>query len=1204
VVHENGAGADILGGAVKRDDSANDSLYIKFHVDPLSDKNTEEYFAALELFDGDIERLGVGNALKAWAYSAFLSTDHSGQSNIVAEYIDLRSAMAHFAADGTPTPYQFPQRGAGVTIVFKVQYVPGEDDLVTVWLNPDLGPGANEVYQAANLTTRFNASASFDEIRLRHGGGGGGWTFSDLAVATSFNDFVDVSSARPGGDFSGAGWSLAVNFRAWQKEHGLPQIPVRALSQTLDGYIWVGSDDGIGRFDGVRFVSFGPREGLGIGQVRTLFGDSHGALWIGSADRGLSRWHNGRVTNFRSEQGLPSNAITALAEDAEGRLWVGTAAGLVVRQEGRFAPLKAADDVKGNGITALVKEPNGAVLLSVKGIGVFRYIGQKLLPLNDSSEEQALKDTHCLLADQTGRIWISGGDDLVLCAEGETWHRYKIPRHLAKPFVSTLAEDGDGTIWAGSASGGLLRVREGRVAALPANSGLLGNLVGALLTDREGKLWVGTDSGLNRLRRKRLFALGQNEGLGFGAVHGLAEVARGVVWAIKPTDGLYRWDGRIFSRLNTAGLVPRDSQITALLAGSDGICWVAGANGLLRYKDPIAAADEAKQFPLPGHDILSLGEDRVGNLYAGTRQGKLFCLRNGEWAPRNDFAQTNAITALMALSEDSLWIGTDGAGLFRLERGTIDHIDKADGLLSDVIRALYLDTQGVLWIGTAGGGLSRWRDGRLANFTTREGLPDNTISQILEDDAGRLWLGTSGGIACVSKRGLDDFAAGKTPAVYSQLFGRTEGMLAEECVGGFHPAGLKTASGQLWFSTVKGAVVVEPRAQPTNAAPPSVVLEEVLVDGVPSSNSTTPKVEAHQGTAGAGDETRPLRIRPGRHQLELRYTGLSFDAPELLRFRYRLEGLDPDWIDAGQRRSALYSYVPPGDYHFRVLACNADGVWTANTTELSLAVLRHFWQTWWFIGLSAAGVLISVGAAIRFVEKRKLHKHLERLEEERALERERTRIAQDLHDEMGAKLCRISFLSEHARQADLKPAELQNQIASISAASRDVLQSLDEIVWAVNPRNDTVEHVASYIGQYAEEYFRMTGIECELNIPAQFPGCALSSQIRHHLFLAMHEALTNILKHSEATRVEISMNCSATALEVAASDNGKGFDCPELQQNGHDSGAASGEGLRNMYQRLVDIGGLCVIQSAPGRGTRIRFVLPVDGATPQPQAKL
>src|SRR5208282_2455347 len=278
-VHETGVGTDILGGVLRRDDSSTDTLYFKFHVDPLSDATTEEYFAAFQLFEGNHERVAVGNALKAWAYSAF-ATGQIGQSNQAIEYIDLKSSQPESSGIGTFYTYELVHWCIERTIVFKVQYVAGGDDLVTVWLNPDLRPGATEDSQPQSLTTRFKANASFDQIHLRHGGGNG-WIFSEMAIATSFSDFVNANG-------SGAGGETPFTFRSWQREQGLSENYVRALAQTRDGYIWVGTDEGVRRFDGVDFLSLGPQEGFQGGPVQVLFGDSRGALWIGSVGGGLS----------------------------------------------------------------------------------------------------------------------------------------------------------------------------------------------------------------------------------------------------------------------------------------------------------------------------------------------------------------------------------------------------------------------------------------------------------------------------------------------------------------------------------------------------------------------------------------------------------------------------------------------------------------------------------------------------------------------------------------------------------------------------------------------------------------------------------------------------------------------------------------------------------------------------------------------------
>jgi ligand-binding sensor domain-containing protein/signal transduction histidine kinase len=1197
LVHENGAGSDILGGSVKRDNTANDTLYFKFHVNPLSDKDTEEYAAAFELYEGDVERLGVGNALKAWAYSAFFGTDAAGESNNISGYIDLHTLKPE--SPGTAGSYQYPRRGVGVTIVFKIQYIPGEDDLVTVWLNPDLGPGANEAYQPEELTTRFNARATFDEIRLRHSGGGGGWEFSDLAIATSFSDFVDASSARPSEDSSGImGGAQKFSFQSWQKEQGLPQNPVRALVQTHDDYLWMGGEDGLGRFDGLKFVPFGIQDGIKTGHVTALFEDRHHALWIGSADSGLSRWQNNQFTTWTRHEGLPANAITALCEDGTGRLWVGTTAGLVSWDNGPSAPLAPKGMFDGRRICALVRDRGGQIWIGAAGLGVLQFTNNRFLPVADDSPDDPLKDPHCLLVDFRGRLWVGAGDDLVLCREGDHWRRYRIPHNQARGYISSLAEEADGTVWAGSANGGLLQFKNGKFATIPANSGLAGDRINSLLVDHDGRLWVGTDAGLNHLNRKSLFVMSQDQGLGFGAVQSLAEVSPGVVWAGKPSDGLYRWDGKSFSRLPGIGLSSHDSQINALLVTHDGYCWVATTNNLLLYKDPTAAADEVKVIAPPVPNIISLAEDRDGVLWVGTREGRLWLLHENRWLEQSKFSQTNAITAIVPAQDGSMWVGTDGDGIYEFKAGGLIHFGRNEGLSSAAIRALFSDAKGALWIGTSSEGLTRLEHDRITNFTPHEGLPES-ISQILEDDSGNLWLGTGKGIACVNKQSLSDLADGRIGVVYPQIFGRAEGMLSEECTAGYCPAGLRTGAGLLWFSTMKGVAVVNPRVQPAAARPPTAILEEVRVDDVPMTWAAVP------GEPSESRLTTPesLRIPPGKHRVEFLYTAINFDAPDQLHFRYLLDGLDTDWVEAGSRRTAFYSYLPPGTYHFAIAACGNNGFWGDTGPVLEVIESRHFWQTWWFISSVGVGLMVLVGTTVRIVEKRKLHQRLKRLEQERALERERTRIAQDLHDEMGAKLCRISFLSEHARRSEISREEMRDQIASISDSSREVLHSLDEIVWAVNPQNDTLEHVASYIGQYAEEYFQMTGIECALDIPTQLPPYALSSQARHHLFLATHEAITNILKHSGATRTSIAMKLNGGAFEIVISDNGKGFNASvALNENG--PATPSGNGLGNMYRRLTDVGGHCEMESTPGQGTRIRFVIFLKPVAQQPPIKL
>jgi ligand-binding sensor domain-containing protein/signal transduction histidine kinase len=1189
LAHDTGAGSsfltgsamDILGGAVKADDSSSNTLYFKFHVDPLSDVSTEKYFAGLQLYEGDVDRLGVGNSWEAYAYSAFNASE-TGESNRISGDFDLHSSRREPSGLGSFFQYELPRRGIECTIVFKIQYVPHGDDVVTVWLNPDLSPGASEKNQAKELTTQFRANASFNQIRLRHAGGGNGWTFSDIAIATEFRDFV-----RPNELEGGNGRGLrSLTFQSWQREQGLPQNPVRAMAQTRDGYLWLGGDGGLARFDGLRFIPFDVREGMRGEPVSSLLEDASGNFWIGTLGGGLICLRDGHFSAYTISNGLPSDAITALVEEGTNRLWVGTQAGLAFLEDGKFVAVKGAEEFNGRSITALFKDPRGSVWVGVSGVGVFEFSAGRFRLPPDSSPEGLLRDTHCLLVDKAGRIWIGAGDDYVLCREGNEWRRYRIPRHLARPYVNSFAEEPDGTVWAGSVSEGLFEFTEGKVLPVNASGGLPDNFVESLFVDREGNLWVGTAAGLTRVRRSNLSALGASEGLGYGAVHGSAELESGDVFVAKFGDGLFRWNGKQFDRISGAD-ESQFAHVNAVMRAQNGNVWIAGEQGLLRLKNPNAVTNDVEVI-LRGEQFLSLAEDRNGNFWAGTREGTLW--RQGSiWQSRTNL--NHPVVALAADADGSVWIGTEGAGLFHYKDSALAHFDKSDGLLNSSVRVLRLDARHDLWIGTAGSGLSRLRDGHIGanSFTVRQGLPDNTVSQILEDGSGRFWLGCNRGIASVNKTDLNDLCDGKIPALYPRVYGRAEGMLSEECSGGFCPAGLKTQSGLLWFSTLKGIVVIDPhperRAQERPSAPP-VIIEEVLVDGLTVAEPNNARVPVADSSGVAAHESPGvLRLPPGRHRVEFHFTGLSLSAPERIRFRYRMENLDSDWFEAGTRRTAFYSYVPPGDYRFRVIACNSDGIWNETGTTFALTVQQQLWQSWWFIGSSALALLVGVGTLVRFAEKRKMATQLKILEQERALERERSRIARDLHDDLGSSLARISLLSGLVKADKENPVQVETHASKISQSADQTVRALEEIVWAVRPGSDTLQSLVEYIAHFASELFEGNRTRCRLDLPDDLPALALPPDVRHNMFLVVKEALTNALKHAEADEVRFRTKVIGTTVEMVVEDNGKGF----VSENKPTSGKRNG--LVNMKQRAEAIGGSLDIHSVAGGGTSVRLTV-------------
>ena len=390
-----------------------------------------------------------------------------------------------------------------------------------------------------------------------------------------------------------------------------------------------------------------------------------------------------------------------------------------------------------------------------------------------------------------------------------------------------------------------------------------------------------------------------------------------------------------------------------------------------------------------------------------------------------------------------------------------------------------------------------------------------------------------------------------------------------QCTGGFHPAGLRTRDGYLWFSTVKGLVQVDPSGLVRNELPPAVMLEEIRIDGSP-----------------ANRPDNLLEIPPSATRLELQFTATSLTAPERNRFRHRLEGLDKDWIEDGPQRVAAYNHLPPGKYQFRLAACNGDGVWNQAGVLLNLHVLPPFWKTWWFGAMTGLVVLGGGGWGVRSWSVRRLRHKLHSLQEQHALEKERARIAQDIHDELGASLTRIALLTELGQKHKDRAEEVAGDLGKISATAREAVRAMDAIVWAVNPRNDTLDHFANYVSQFAEDFFRLTPIRYRLDVPADLPDRPLSTEVRHHLFLAVKEALNNVVRHSGATEVWLRLSCLKDQLTIAIEDNGKGL--PQKQ------GTPGQDGLLNLKNRLQSLGGTCTVESAAGKGTQIRLVLALE----------
>jgi len=452
-------------------------------------------------------------------------------------------------------------------------------------------------------------------------------------------------------------------------------------------------------------------------------------------------------------------------------------------------------------------------------------------------------------------------------------------------------------------------------------------------------------------------------------------------------------------------------------------------------------------------------------------------------------------------------------------------------------------------------------------------LPNDFICHIEDDGRGFFWMSSHAGIMRVNKAELNRCADGTLSEIYCRTFGIADGLPTLKCSDGLQPAGCKTVDGRLWFSTSRGLVTVNPREVESNPLPPPVIIEHLRLDD--------------QRITFDKSVEQPVKIAPGRHRFDFRYTGLSFVGSEKIRFKYRLKGLDKEWVNAGTERSANYSYVPPGDYRFEVIACNDDGVWNEAGNRVAFTVLPFFWQTIWFQTLAGGAGVLLAGGIVWFYMRRRMHRKLERIEQQRAVENERSRIAHDIHDDLGSHLTQITMLSESARGELNDPARAEADLNEIYDTARNLTRAMEEIVWAVNPKHDRLESLVSYLEKFAEDFLGAAGLRYRLDLPSKFPDWLLTSDVRHNLFLAYKEALNNAVKHASAREIYISIVLQSAAFELIVKDDGCGFVPGEKRRH------SSGDGLENMARRLADLGGHCEIRSEPERGTEVRFEVPV-----------
>jgi ligand-binding sensor domain-containing protein/signal transduction histidine kinase len=915
----------------------------------------------------------------------------------------------------------------------------------------------------------------------------------------------------------------------WTSKEGLPENAVISVIQTRDGYLWLGTLNGLVRFDGNRFTIFNQNNtpGLNSDRIVYLFEDSHTNLWIGTDAGGVALVQNGEIKNFDLGRSGHEGRIVYAYEDSDGCDWFYTADGHTSRyQNGRM-------------------QTDPALI----------------------STELVLRAAKILVPGQGGNFWRIQNGRVEKWRGNQREHDFGVYPWKINTIIAAAGEDSAGNLIVGTLGEGVFWLdADGNWRHLSTEQGLSSAFVLSLCLDREGNLWVGTDgNGLDRIKRKFFVTPGN---LHSGAAQSVAEDAVGGLWVTFGALGASYWNSNGVEDFH----VGRYQNAWTVLVDHQQQVWIGTWDeGLFRLQD--------NNFqPVPGtaalgRRIFALFEDRQSQLWAGTENG-LARWNGNDW---KIFTTPDGLV-VRAIAEDAkggLWVGTESHGLVYFKDGKfISYQQTAEGLPGNDISCLYLDRDGALWVGTAGHGLARFYKGKWTRYSTDNELASNSIDYITEDDAGWLWIGSNAGLMRIQKKSLNDYAAGTTAVLSCRTYVETDGLPTRECSAGSQPAACRTPDGRLWFPTTKGLVSVNPADLKPNRQPPQVIIESVRVGG-----------REQKTNWFSSTWSRSVVVPPGHEQLEIHYTALNFPAPTEVRFKYRLEGHETAWTEAGDTRVAYYNKVPPGNYRFQVIACNEDGVWNETGDSLDVTVQPQFWQTWWFRAAVALGLVGIVVAVVRYLSTQKLRRQLQ---QQASLEKERSRIARDLHDQLGANLTQVALLGEMAEADKNSPTDVESHAQQISQAARDTTRSLDEIVWAVNPSNDTLEGLVNYACKYAQEYLALAGVRYRADVPAQLPAVSIPPEVRHNVFLAFKEAVNNVVKHAQASEARVRLQLQPGNFTLSIEDNGRGF-------GGHDAGAVqTRNGLRNMRRRMEVIHGEFSINAGTGGGTAVRLTVPVE----------
>lgn len=944
--------------------------------------------------------------------------------------------------------------------------------------------------------------------------------------------------------------------RIWQVQQGLPQATIFAIRQTSDGYLWLGTQGGLVRFDGVRFTPIRMVAGVSLENVwvRDLAADGDRGLWMATEGAGLIRYRDGAVTRYTTANGLPSDVVRCVLVDKSGGVWAATDSGLVSIVHEKLRRYGPADGLNLTNIRGMCESNDGSLWAGGDGatLAVWNgkaFVAHPLASLPGSVSVRSILCTH------DGAVWVGSTSGLVR-VKGAAERRFTAADGLADDWVFCLSDGHDESIYAGTKNG-FSRLLHDRFETLRTRDGLSQSTVYALCHDREGSLWAGTKHGLNQFMDRRTTPYTTSEGLPSNDTGPVFDDGAGRIWIGTIGAGLSRFEGERFSLLTTRDGLASDT-ILALAGDSGGALWVGTDHGLNRLRNGKVEQTYTTAQGLPSDTIHSLLRDRSGTVWAGTAKGLAY-LADGKFVEPAD-ADGPLKSAVLALGErgnDTVLVATEGGGFYACTGARLRPVPQ-EGLPPRDIAAFYEDPDGLLWIGTRGGGLRLLDGAKTFTFSIKNGLDDDDIFGIVPDLQNNLWMACSKGIFSVSRAALRQFAAGQITSFKCMPFNPMDALRTIECKSGVQPAACGTRDGKVWFSTIHGLLVMDPQHQ-RKFPPVPVAVDDVIINGTSRSAS------------------QPLNLLPGESNLEFRYTALSFLVPTRITFRYMLEGFDKGWVDAGARREAFYTNLAPGSYRFRVQAQSVDGIVTELPSPLAITLEPQIYQRRWFVPLCVA-VLLSIAWIAYQLRVTRIREQLH------AVVTERSRIARELHDTLMQGFSGIT-MEMQAVCMRLAPSPERGTLEDIIRDAGTCLREARQSIAGLRTSKVQNSGLLASIAQTAKQMTEARDVRLKLKLDT--PPGPLPAEAEYNLLRIAQEAVSNSVKHSGARTIEVCLDRTPTDVRLSVKDDGTGL------KNGSENGAFNGHyGLIGMKERATQIGADLQIKSEPGRGTTVSVTLP------------